>query len=660
MSTSTNDATPTHEPLHTAQEQKPSPRNHSWQRAQTLGASMRTKAINGTGTETYNAEPPMSRFTSLSVTRDSPSSGASQDILFEPPGERITDASSAQFFPEDDDDNQQASQLLHLQGPLVPTFQRLAPENPHSEFVQRWIRRISIDQGQNGPRSSISSTDSSANGSDYSSDESILESPGDQAPAAVLVEPSSTPMVQGLRDIVNEPEWPTEPCSHFHLDSLRQADSRAVLHGGCSMSTPSAASNCSLRTHATQASWSGRKGLKRTSQYLAESRHNRNGFTYHCTWCGNPSKKPSDWKRHEESQHAPQTEWVCLAEGALAVQYTPHGIQKFCAMCWHRDPPSDHASSCRKSVDRCINKPLKDRKFDRKDHLVQHLRHCHDVHVPTRAPVNFSHWEKPLYTSDTALRWDCGICDKRGMNWNTRYQHIIDHVKSQADLTYWRHCVCTLGYSPTLETTMDRLGFGTIFAQQCKTVCLCPLEGLRIGAAGPSDSTTMYLTASSAQNHQPLHQPQRDGRCPFSCCVRRFQLPIQIAKVPFWCGLCNAVIESSEIGSYDCLIMRHIDRKHIMEGDPCHSWKPIDSSHRNDFITSLKQCDGASKHLCWELLAYDLKGLPSSNAALSLPYRQVAMNVRDGMSSRQATVLPNGFEQYRQHNVGSTKRAKKD
>ena len=531
---------------------------------------------------------------------------------------RISDASTGYESLRGQTDNQQDSQA-----PLSPlqtstSVQQLPLQVSRTDYVQDWIQELPVDPVNDSAQSGGSSTSPLAEGSNLSGEAILSSSFTFRAEDALdLVERSERPVTSRLRrQLANRHRY------------TRSVDSQTMSDTGSGISTPSVTSNYSFRTHASS---SPRTGRKRKSQDPV-------GDRYHCIWCGASFKKPSDWRRHEESLHAPQFEWYCLAEGAEAIVPTPKGEQKVCAMCWIRDPPADHTLSCPNDIARCMNKPLRSRKFDRKDHMVQHLQRCHNVDL-RRSPVNFSSWRKSLHSDDTAPLWDCGICDEREMKWTTRYHHVQEHVKkNQSDLTYWRRCICTQGYSPTLQATLDRLGFGAIFARKCRPLWFCPSEDLMIGRSDPSGNTPMYLTALSAQSHHSLKHNQRDDLHPYSCCTRRFQFPIQKARnVPFWCGLCETVIESPEVGSYDCLIVHHIDRKHIMEGDPCHSWKTTEGNDLNDFRTSLKQCHDLTQTLRWEMFIYHLSEMQPRASSTYIPFRRLASALREEMRTRQAS-----------------------
>ena len=366
-------------------------------------------------------------------------------------------------------------------------------------------------------------------------------------------------------------------------------------------SAASMESNYSFKSHA---SWAGRKGKKRKLEEVHTgispspdyeacemygsllgtptdcSEHFNSTYVYSpwtedyflCTWCRKEFKRSSDWKRHEETQHAPQTEWTCLAEGPEILLPAQSGMSRFCVLCAEADPPPDHVLHCAKQINLCINKPLQDRKFDRKDHLVQHLRTVHNFRYEDALPSNLGSWEQLMYSPGTAPLWDCGFCDKSGMTWAYRYNHVKEHVKDKCDWRFWRQCICTKGYSHRLRAALDTLGIGDIFARPCEQRYLPRAFDAQTCRKRISFRSILDRTAHTYDSI--VH----DIMGPYYY-TRGVQFPIPSLNrpSPFWCGLCKTtVMVYTEHDAYECLIVNHIDRVHIARGDLCTMWKPID------------------------------------------------------------------------------------
>lgn len=173
------------------------------------------------------------------------------------------------------------------------------------------------------------------------------------------------------------------------------------VRGGISgRGSESGASDVSMASHA---SWSGRQGRKKIqpeSPFKKPSPKESKDKIYQCTWCWKPFKTKYDWRRHEESQHAPQTEWVCMFDG----------------------------------LDVGFMKPNCERSFDRKDHLVQHLRNthvCEGEHIFRIA----NGWSRTIEAQDKS--WMCGFCDNGLMTWKGRFIHVSKHFEEGMCRANW-------------------------------------------------------------------------------------------------------------------------------------------------------------------------------------------------------------------------------
>ncbi|KAL9114793.1 MAG: hypothetical protein Q9187_007423, partial [Circinaria calcarea] len=80
----------------------------------------------------------------------------------------------------------------------------------------------------------------------------------------------------------------------------------------------------------------GRKGKRRQRTFIRSRHKSTSTQKFQCTWCWVAFIKKSDWRRHEESQHAPQTEWVYgmippLPETPFSAAQYPSGRGPFMA-----------------------------------------------------------------------------------------------------------------------------------------------------------------------------------------------------------------------------------------------------------------------------------------------------------------------------------------
>ena len=285
----------------------------------------------------------------------------------------------------------------------------------------------------------------------------------------------------------------------------------------------------SFGSFGSHASWSGRKGRPKvlTSPYPGDFVIMTWSLkTYHCTWCHKAFSKPSDWKRHEQSQHAPQTEWTCMNNGPCVVV----DGHLSCVMCENHIHDPHHSISCPYSIAKCLERDPESRKFDRKDHLLQHLDIFHRL-PKGKLPIQFASWESKILGNGTELLWDCGACSKRGLTWAERYPHILkDHAE---DINHkglsWRRCQCTRGYSKNLPVALEKAGLVQDFTITCTV-----------------QNNAMDLTAWTS------------GSCQRN---RSFPFPYRVPK-SFWCGYCARVIQAKCNGSYDCTRFHHINLYH--------------------------------------------------------------------------------------------------
>lgn len=211
-------------------------------------------------------------------------------------------------------------------------------------------------------------------------------------------------------------------------------DSVSLSNGSMSSSLASQGST------ASHASWSGRQGRKRHRLSDDSVRKDpRPEYKFACTWCLKPFKRVYEWQRHEESQHAPQTEFVCLKS-------IPEGK---CAFCRFRADPVDMDFDTlrshyvnRHNAEACLSNSSEKKAFDRKDHLIQHIRQIHARN--TFSSVRFeldskalNDWEQPIQNSVPEQGWTCGFCHENFKVWEERASHVIRHFRSGLDMGSW-------------------------------------------------------------------------------------------------------------------------------------------------------------------------------------------------------------------------------
>ena len=234
---------------------------------------------------------------------------------------------------------------------------------------------------------------------------------------------------------------------------------------------PRVASGASLHSIGSSSSLGARKGRKKyrssdaSLSSLAKSSISKDK-PYQCTWCGDPFGRKSDWKRHEQSTHLPQQEWICMPSYPAKVNDKGLSICEFCDLQFTysngRDmfmfptplsPNSDveiHLREQHKYAS-CFSKPISERTFTRKDKLRQHLAQVHNVYNMTRFMV--TGWKRSVNRN---VQFNCGFCGIQLDGWDKRMNHIAQHFESGDDVSSWRWSIAQgrteLGRLPAIPT----------------------------------------------------------------------------------------------------------------------------------------------------------------------------------------------------------------
>jgi hypothetical protein len=149
---------------------------------------------------------------------------------------------------------------------------------------------------------------------------------------------------------------------------------------------------------------------------------------FQCTFCREKLSSKT-WRRHEESQHLPQFQWICMRDSPTLRR--PGSDVMVCAFCFKANPDSEHFESAHK-MSRCKQRPEDKRAFSRQDHLAQHIRQMHDSELHT---LTAKAWKHPVSYKDH--NWECGFCDETLCNWDTRARHISAHFREGLTMSSW-------------------------------------------------------------------------------------------------------------------------------------------------------------------------------------------------------------------------------
>lgn len=160
--------------------------------------------------------------------------------------------------------------------------------------------------------------------------------------------------------------------------------------------------------------------------------------SYQCTFCHKPFSGKFEWRRHEESVHVPQKEWVCALYNFVKHIMSRDSMCILCGLDFPRNERLKHANDDHSALS-CWQKPEKDRTFYRKDHLVQHTRQVHcqkagrDLNIDL---INAGCRRTEQAKSKSSLH--CGFCGLQNETWDARAKHIPTHFDEGLDMSSWR------------------------------------------------------------------------------------------------------------------------------------------------------------------------------------------------------------------------------
>lgn len=148
---------------------------------------------------------------------------------------------------------------------------------------------------------------------------------------------------------------------------------------------------------------------------------------YQCTFCTSSFKRKSDWCRHETSIHVQLDMWVCQPQDSTVWKFDSSHQQ--CNYCGVEVPSREHIAS--HDFESCTERPLGERIFARKDHLLQHLKKFHGCHKWPGQSLNLRRSRR------TSLNSRCGFCPETFVTWNERVDHLVSHFKQGSQMKEW-------------------------------------------------------------------------------------------------------------------------------------------------------------------------------------------------------------------------------
>lgn len=216
---------------------------------------------------------------------------------------------------------------------------------------------------------------------------------------------SSSPEDEGIsedavRAAANKMERPIKP--------LRSRKEKSPSIRSSSQSSKSNSSSASLKSLDSRGSRRGRKRQHEISHSTTKSifrKPSNPSRIYQCTFCTLDFEQRYDWKRHEESVHFPQKEWVCCPNGPVE-----NSKCVFCGLVVG-DAVEEHLKSHKSAA--CSEVPRAQRSFQRKDKLVQHIKQVHGCQAPTM----MKEWWRRIERDVLLL---CGFCSLELPDWKSR------------------------------------------------------------------------------------------------------------------------------------------------------------------------------------------------------------------------------------------------
>ncbi|PTB40335.1 hypothetical protein M441DRAFT_70163 [Trichoderma asperellum CBS 433.97] len=245
-----------------------------------------------------------------------------------------------------------------------------------------------------------------------------VDSPPESEPATV------TAIAKAVKSAKSSRSWPLSK-------SIDDGSGRSINEtSDNSYGTSSGSSLASIYSYGSSDSFTGGAALvrsrsrRRRRRLLPRPRRSlmRNKqHPFQCTFCAESFKTKYDWQRHEKTLHIPLERWLCSPDGPRAIDSETG--QLVCVFCGISEPNDSHISG--HNPNSC-----QERRFNRKDHLKQHL---HLVHKSKLIDAITEGWK----TSTTIIRSRCGFCGAHLDSWNDRVEHLADHFKMGKTMDNW-------------------------------------------------------------------------------------------------------------------------------------------------------------------------------------------------------------------------------
>lgn len=150
---------------------------------------------------------------------------------------------------------------------------------------------------------------------------------------------------------------------------------------------------------------------------------------FQCTRCNFGYQFACDWARHMEI-HEPQQQWTCMLGGETVVVRG----KLACPFCGAPEPTQDHLIE--HNVSKCADMTHEKRTFQRKDHILSHMKRIHKSTVQNPPDA----WMTVVHEDPNQQYW-CGFCREfLRTTWDSHLKHLSSHYKvDDFDMTKWAY-----------------------------------------------------------------------------------------------------------------------------------------------------------------------------------------------------------------------------
>ncbi|KAI9768632.1 MAG: hypothetical protein M1840_004829 [Geoglossum simile] len=215
---------------------------------------------------------------------------------------------------------------------------------------------------------------------------------------------------------------PVSPWRRYSNSTPQQGDELTIplVFAESVPSTPS------LRSRSERDTTPPTSGGSGSQAPVGEGRSNDSLKPFQCTFCLKRCGDQEEWEQHENSQHIPQEEWICMPWGPIE-ESDGHDT---CVFCGAVDIDTKHCSIHNDQP--CYSRETRHRTYTNKSDFRNHLRKAHNQ--PTLSRCMEDWWWAP---EDSSWYWNCGFCGEVLTRWSDRTEHIGSHFQRGETMSSW-------------------------------------------------------------------------------------------------------------------------------------------------------------------------------------------------------------------------------